>query len=432
MYSKIVIVGGGAGGLELACKLGRKLGPGHVMLVDSRTFHIWKPSLHEVAAGTLDIHQEGLSYQMLAHDNGFTFVYGALTALDTVGNSLTVGPISAEAQQELLPERQISYASLVLAIGSTSNYFGVPGARDYTISLNATEDAERFRLKLLRLMTSAELRKDTQADAGVNIVIIGGGATGVELAAELREASSAYAQYDFHHLQALRDVRITLLEGAPRILAPLPEKVSEAALKLLHERGITVATETKVTAIDHDCVSTAAGIVYPADICVWAAGIKAPELLSQLGLPTNRAGQVEVDGKLAVKGLANVYALGDCAACQDVDGKLVPPRAQAAHQQADYLLKTFALQAAGKPAQTKPYVYRDYGSLVSFGQTTTVGSLMGSLKGLSWFVEGFIARMMYIGLHLMHHRAVLGLVRTGVLALARFLIKRTTPVVKLH
>jgi NADH dehydrogenase len=432
LYSKIVIVGGGAGGLELACKLGRKLGPGHVTLVDSRTFHIWKPSLHEVAAGTLDIHQEGLSYQMLAHDNGFTFVYGALTAVDKQASCLTVGAITAETQEQVLPERHIRYESLVLAIGSTSNYFGVPGAPDYTISLNATEDAERFRLKLLRLMTSAELRKDTEADAGVNIVIIGGGATGVELAAELREASSAYAHYDFHNLQALRDVRITLLEGASRILAPLPEKVSDAALKLLHELGITVATDTRVTGIDHQCVSTASGAVYPADICVWAAGIKAPELLAKLGLPTNRAGQVEVDGMLAVKGWPNVYALGDCAACVDVDGKLVPPRAQAAHQQADYLLTTFALQAASRPPQTKPYVYRDYGSLVSFGRTTTVGSLMGSLKGLSWFVEGFVARLMYISLHLMHHRAVLGVVRTGVLAVARFLIKRTKPVVKLH
>jgi NADH dehydrogenase len=432
LQSTIVIVGGGAGGLELACKLGRKLGPLKVTLVDSRSFHIWKPSLHEVAAGTLDIHQEGLSYQMLAHDNGFTFVYGALTALDQASHTLTVGAVQAGSDGELLPERRIAYASLVLAIGSTSNYFGVPGAPEFTISLNATEDAERFRMRLLRLMTMAELHKASQPDAGVNIVIIGGGATGVELAAELREASVSYAAYDFHHLQATRDVRITLLEGAPRILAPLPERVSAAALTLLHERGITVATDTRVTAIEAQRVSTAAGDVYPADICVWAAGIKAPELLSQLGLAVNRGGQVEVDGALAVKGAADIYALGDCAACVGPDGKLVPPRAQAAHQQADYLLNNFLRRERGRAPQAKPYAYRDYGSLVSFGQTTTVGSLMGSLKGLSWFVEGYIARLMYTSLHLMHHQAVLGTIRTGVLAIARFLIKRSTAHVKLH
>jgi NADH dehydrogenase len=433
LHSKIVIVGGGAGGLELACKLGRKLGPEAVMLVDSRLYHIWKPSLHEVAAGTLDVHQEGLSYQMLAHDNGFTFAYGPMVALDAAQRLVTVGEIrGAEPSNELiLPERQIRFDSLVLAVGSTSNYFGVPGAAEHTISLNATEDAERFRLTLLKLLTLASLKKSAQPDAGIDVVIIGGGATGVELAAELREASGVYAAYGFRQLQAERDVRITLIEGAPRILAPLPEKVSTAALELLHQRAVTVVTSTRVTAISATEVS-AGDVSYPAQIVVWAAGIKAPDFLKDLGLPTVKSGQIDVGPDLAVKGFDYIYALGDCAACAGPDGKLVPPRAQAAHQQADYLLTTFLRQQKGKPPQSHPYVYRDYGSLVSFGQTTSVGSLMGSLKGLSWFVDGFVARLMYTSLHLMHHQAVLGTIRTGVLALARFLIKRSTPLVKLH
>jgi NADH dehydrogenase len=433
LQSKIVIVGGGAGGLELACKLGRKLGPEAVMLVDCRLFHIWKPSLHEVAAGTLDVHQEGLSYQMLAHDNGFMFAYGPMLALDTQQRLLTVGAIHTddESHELILPERSIRFDMLVMAVGSTSNYFGVPGAAEHTISLNATEDAERFRLTLLKLLTLAELKKGAQPEAGVDVVIIGGGATGVELAAELREASGVYATYGFRQLQAERDVRITLLEGAPRILAPLPEKVSSAALDLLHQRAVTVVTDTRVTAISATQV-TAGESTYPAQIVVWAAGIKAPDFLRELGLPTTKSGQLDVDANLAVKGFDYIFALGDCAACAGPDGKLVPPRAQAAHQQADYLLETFMRQQKGKPPQAKPYVYRDYGSLVSFGQTTSVGSLMGSLKGLSWFVDGFVARLMYVSLHLMHHQAVLGTVRTGVLAVARFLIKRSTPLVKLH
>jgi NADH dehydrogenase len=433
LQSKFVIVGGGAGGLELACKLGRKLGPQLVMLVDSRLFHIWKPSLHEVAAGTLDVHQEGLSYQMLAHDNGFTFVYGPLLALDAAQRQLTVGAIASgdEHKEQVLPERRIGYDTLVLAVGSMSNYFGVPGAAEHTISLNATEDAERFRLTLLKQLTLAEMRKDTQPDAGVDVVIIGGGATGVELAAELREASGVYATYGFRQLQAQRDVRITLLEGAPRILAPLPEKVANAALALLRERAVTVVTGTRVTAIDAAGVS-AGGTVYPAQIVVWAAGIKAPDFLAGLGLPTVKSGQLDVDGMLAVKGGDGIYALGDCAACVGADGKLVPPRAQAAHQQADYLLDTLLRRHRGLPPPAQPYRYRDYGSLVSFGQTTSVGSLMGSLKGLSWFVDGFVARLMYVSLHLLHHQAVLGTVRTAVLALARYLIRRSTPLVKLH
>ncbi|WP_317202213.1 NAD(P)/FAD-dependent oxidoreductase [Janthinobacterium sp.] len=432
MDSKIVIVGGGAGGLELACKLGRKLGADCVTLVDSRLYHIWKPSLHEVAAGTLDIHQEGLSYQMLAHDNDFSFIYGPLTGLDATADRLTVGAVGDDAGAELMPERHIGYTALVLAVGSTSNYFGVPGAREHTISLNATEDAEHFRLKLLKLLTLAEQRKQAKGEAGVDIVIIGGGATGVELAAELREASGVYASYGLRHLRVPGDVRITLLEGAPRILAPLPERVAAAAARLLAERGIGVVTDTRVTAIDAAGVSVAGGAVYPAHLCVWAAGIKAPDFLRGLGLPTNRAGQIEVGATLSVAGFPNIHALGDCAACLGADGKPVPPRAQAAHQQATYMCRLLLRRAGGKPARSQPFVYRDYGSLVSFGQSASVGTLMGSLKGLSWFVEGFVARMMYVSLHLLHHQAVLGTVRTGVLAVARFLIKRTTPLVKLH
>ncbi|MFC5547498.1 NAD(P)/FAD-dependent oxidoreductase [Massilia aerilata] len=458
MHSEIVIVGGGAGGLELACKLGRKLGPSKVMLVDSRLYHVWKPSLHEVAAGTLDIHQEGLSYQMLAHDRGFTFVYGAMTALDHAGKSIGVGAVKAASDgEEIFPARTISFRSLVIAVGSTSNYFGVPGAREHTISLNATEDAERFRLRLLRLLARAAEAKGGDARAataaatltanpaavsdaglkpnspatGLDIVIIGGGATGVELAAELREASGVYAAYGFNRLQVQRDVRITLLEGAPRILAPLPEKVSASAARLLDERAIRVVTDCRVTQIDAHQVIDKEGNVYPSDICVWAAGIRAPEFLASLGLPTNKGGAIEVDDRLRVKGVDGVYALGDCAACIDGGGKPVPPRAQAAHQQADYLFKTFMSMDAGHAPPKDPYVYKDYGSLVSIGHQTTVGNLMGSLRA-SWFVEGFLARIMYLSLHLMHHQAILGSMRTGVLALARFLIRRTTPLVKLH
>lgn len=428
----IVIVGGGAGGLELACKLGRKFGRSRVTLVDCRLSHIWKPSLHEVAAGTLDIHQEGLSYQMLAHDNGFTFVYGALTALDAEARRLSVAAIRNEAGEVMIPQRELTYACLCIAVGSVSNYFGVPGAREHTISLNATEDAERFRLKMLELLTMAEMRKETGHEAGVDIVIIGGGATGVELAAELREASGVYADYGFRRLDPGRDVRITLLEGAPRILAPLPERVSSAAIRLLAKRHVTVVAGCRVTDIRANSVTDAEGVTRPADICVWAAGIKAPELLATLGLPTNKAGQLEVTGHLNIKGFDDIYAIGDCAACPNAEGGLVPPRAQAAHQQADYLFEVLQHRFAGKPAPAHPYVYRDYGSLVSIGQQTTVGSLMGSLKGLSWFVEGFYARIMYMSLHLMHHRAILGTLRTAVLALGRFLVKRTTALVKLH
>ncbi|MGV3741528.1 MAG: NAD(P)/FAD-dependent oxidoreductase [Burkholderiaceae bacterium] len=432
MTDNIIIIGGGAGGLELACKLGRKLGRERVALVDHHLYHIWKPSLHEVAAGTLDMNQEGLSYSMLAHDNNFSFVYGSFTGLNLETREITVAALEASPGEIVIPERRMRFSKLCIAVGSTSNYFNTPGASEYTISLNTPEEAERFRLQMLKQMMLAEVRKQTDSAARVDVVIIGGGATGVELAAELREASNAYISYGFQHLDPKKDVRITVLEGSPRILAPLPERVSAAATNLLKERYIDVIPGCRVAEIEPSRVIDNAGNIYAADICVWAAGIKAPAFLSTLGLPVNKSGQLEVSDRLNVKGYEDIFAFGDCAACVTEDGKQVPPRAQAAHQQADYLYKRLLREVRGQHAPNEPYRYKDHGSLVSVGTETSVGSLMGSLSGSNWFVHGMFARMLYMSLHLMHHMAILGWLRTAGLAIARTLIRRNTALVKLH
>lgn len=428
----IVIVGGGAGGLELASKLGRRFGRNRVTLVDHNLYNIWKPSLHEVAAGTLDINQEGLSYTMLAHANNFTFVLGSFTGLDLPQKEVIISAFKSEKGEIILPERRLQFTRLCIVVGSTSNYFNTAGAAEHTIALNSTADAERFRVQMLKQTTLAEIRKTNEPDAAVDVVIIGGGATGVELAAELREASQTYVNYGFHRLDPVKDVRITLLEGSPRILAPLPERVSREATRLLTEWHVKVLAGCRVAKIEPGCVTDQSGGQHRFNICVWAAGIKAPEFLATLGLPTNKAGQIEVTDRLRVNGFPDIYAFGDCAACPFEDSKLVPPRAQAAHQQADYLYTAFACELEGRQAPDKAYLYRDYGSLVSMGTQTSVGSLMGSLKGASWFVDGIFARMLYISLHLMHHKAILGFVRTGGLAIARTLIRRSTAQVKLH
>jgi NADH dehydrogenase len=428
----IIIVGGGAGGLELACKLGRKLGRDRVMLVDHAFYHIWKPSLHEVAAGTMDLHKEGLPYTMLAHHNDFTFVYGSFAGLDVEHSEITVSAVTEGAGEVIIPQRKLQFSRLCMAVGSTSHYFNTAGAAEHTISLNGPGDAERFRLEMLKQMTWAENRKEQDCSTGVDVIIIGGGATGVELAAELRESSNKYIDYGFRRLDATKDIRITLLEGAPRILPPLPERVAATATALLEERQVRVVAGCRVAEIVPGQVKDTAGNSYPYHVCVWAAGIKAPAFLATLGLPTNAAGQLEVTQNLNVKGCANIYAIGDCAACTLEDGRKVPPRAQAAHQQADYLYRSLMRQHRKAQVPSAPFVYRDYGSLVSVGSETSVGTLMGSLKGRSWFVRGGLARLMYVSLHLMHDRAVLGWMRTCGLAVARSLIRRNTALVKLH
>ena len=431
--SSVLIVGGGAGGLELACKLGRKFGPDRITLVDSKMYHIWKPSLHEVAAGTLDIHQEGLSYPMLAHNNGFNFVLGAMEGLDAVGKVVGIAAVLDDAGDEVLPKRLLHFGTLVISVGSQSNYFGVKGAQEFTISLDGPQQAENFRLKMLKQLATLDLRKKGDPTASLDIVIIGAGATGVELAAELREASHVHSRYGFSRINASKDVTITILEGAPSILPVLPESVSIAALRLLEQRSIKVVNNCRVVEISPKQVLDANGNQYKADLCVWAAGIKAPAWLAELGLPVNKNNQLEVQGDLRVKGHADIFSLGDCAACVQPDGSLVPPRAQSAHQQADYIYKAMLNHERGKVSADKPYLYKDHGSLVSLGSRSSVGSLMGGLfKASSMFVEGFFARTMYASLHLMHHYAVLGGMKTFLLAMARFLLKRATPLVKLH
>src|SRR5205814_3359104 len=187
------------------------------------------------------------------------------------------------------------------------------------------------------LLSLVDKRKARDPSAALHIVIIGGGATGVELAAELREATSLHAQYGLRHIDAGRDVRIRILEGAPRLLAPLAEKVSTKATRLLAQRHVDVTTSCRVVKVEGDQVTDADGHVYPAELCVWAAGIKAPPLLARVGLPVAKNGQVKVDGQLRVEGVPGVFAFGDCASCPQADGLTVPPRAQSAHQQADYL-----------------------------------------------------------------------------------------------
>lgn len=428
----IVIVGGGAGGLELAAKLGRKHGAQHVYLIDKETDHIWKPSLHEVAAGTLDIHREGLSYFMLARDCNFTFILGALTGLDQAKQCIHIAPAYNEAGQQLFPARDIHYGTLVVAVGSKSNFFNTAGAEQHAITLDATAQAENFRLKLLHALTQTVFSGSADtAPKPLHITIVGGGATGVELAAELTEAVTSFHFYGANTLTPERQLAITLLEGADRILAALPPELSARATQLLESRGIQVCTGVRVTEVQHDQLLDATGQRYASDLCVWAAGIQAPAFLSTLGLETNRINQLVVNERLETAN-PTIYAIGDCAQAPWVGSEgYLPARAQVAHQQASYLYKVLTARLKGQsyPAAFK---YKDYGSLVSVGHTKGVGSLMGVLSGKSWFVEGLIARTMYMSLHLMHHAAVMGVMRTFSIVLGRLLLKRSAPRIKLH
>jgi len=435
---KVVIVGGGAGGLPLACALGDKLGRkriAEITLVDRFETHVWKPLLHEVAAGRMDVGMHGVDYLTLAHWHRFRFRQGEIAGLDRERHALKLSAVKFDNGDEILPPRTLIYDTLVFCVGSVSNDFGIPGVAAHAIALDTPVDAERFHRLLLAVCVRADSRAANDGSPVVDIVIIGGGATGVELAAEIRQTTRAHAGYGLDNLDTANDIRLTLLEAAPRILPQLSERIAVAATELLERLQIDVRSDEPVAEVTNDGVRTGTGRFFRADIVVWAAGIRAPGWLAQLdGLEVNRNVQLVVTPTLQTTRDSNVFAFGDCAACPRIEpkhhGMWVPPRAQAAHQQATMLVKSICARIDGK---TLPqFRFHDHGSLVSLGELSAVGNLMGRLIGGNMLIQGLIARVMYASLYKLHQISIYGYLRVALDTVGRFLRRGLKPRVKLH
>jgi NADH dehydrogenase len=432
---QVVIVGGGAGGLELATRLGDRFGRRGrlaVTLVDRNRTHVWKPLLHEVAAGSMDIHAHQLDYLAQARWHHFSFCNGALESLDRWGRQISVAPELDELGTEVIPRRVLYYDTLVLALGSVSNSFGVPGVAEHAFALDSAEQADHFHRNLVNACLRANHRASPDRTAHMRVVIVGGGATGVELAAELHNTTRVLAAYGLKHIDPERYVRLTLVNADARILAQLPERISLAITQALQRLGVEVLSGEQVVAVTAGEVRTMSGRTIPADLTVWAAGIKGQDLLRDIGgLETNRLNQLVVTPTLQTTRDPEIFALGDCAACPwEGHATPVPPRAQAAHQQASHLLGSIARRLRGEPLPQ--FHYRDFGSLVSLGEYSTVGTLMGFISGKSLRVEGWFARLMYLSLYKLHLLALHGVLGVMLDAVARFLKRGTEPQVKLH
>ena len=427
---KIVIVGGGAAGLELATHLGHKLGKyglAEITLLDATSTHIWKPLLHEVASGTL-AEAEEIEYLSQAHRNHFRFLFGKMEGLNREAKEIMVSPITNKQGVELIPGRRFKYDTLVMSVGSVSNTFGIKGVDQHCRFIDTTKEAFRFQKQLVETYyLQSYASQNSQRDKPLSIVIIGAGATGVELSAELHEVTKLLATYG---LEGSIEVNITIIEASPKLLPALPDRLSQATLEQLIKLGVNLKLGRRVTEVTETAVYTHDGEVFEADLKVWAAGIKAPDWMSQLdGLETNHINQLVVDPTLKTSD-DDIFAMGDCAACVWVGGVgNVPPRAQAAHQQASTLAKTLVNRLKGKPAVE--FVYRDYGSLVSLGKFSTVGSLMGSLMG-TVSVGGFIAYLVYLSLYKMHQVAIHGYFRTAMLTLSNLFRRSTHAKMKMH
>ncbi len=433
---RIVVVGGGAGGLELATRLGDRLGKrnkAHITLIERARTHFWKPHLHEVAAGSMDINVYQTNYLAQSHWHYFRYRIGEMVGLDRAARMVDVAPFIDEDGDQVTPQRRFAYDTLIIAVGSLTNDFGTPGAKEHAISLETPVQAERFHRRLVNACIRAHAQGEPLRREQLQVAIIGAGATGVELAAELHNSTRTLVSYGLDRIDPEKDIRLILIEAADRILPALPPRLSDAATKLLENLGVHVRTSAPAAKVLGNGVRLADGEIIPAELVVWAAGVKAPDFLKDLdGLETNRINQLVVQPTLQTTRDENIFAIGDCAACLWLgrEGALVPPRAQSAHQQASHMAKQIERRLAGRPLTA--WRYRDFGSLVSLGEYSTVGNLMGGLVGRNMWIEGWLARTMYLSLYKMHELALHGFWKVTLDTAARVITRRTEAHVKLH
>jgi NADH dehydrogenase len=438
---RIVIVGGGAGGLALATQLGKRLGRkglAEITLVDAARTHVWKPLLHQLAAGSYDTHAEEIEYLAQARWNHFKFRLGTLVGIDRAGKTLQLAASYDDTGAEITPAQQMGYDTLVIAVGSQTNDFGTLGAAEHTIKLDNPQAAKRFNEQLINACIRAQSVPREAGSGRLTVTIVGGGATGVELAAELHAAARLMASFGFENIHPEKDLQIVLVEASPRLLSQLPERLSHAAVRELRKLSVEVHTNEKVVEVTADSVRMASGKVIRSTLTVWAAGVKANAFLNGLGgsepLEVNKLNQLIVNGQLQTTRDPSIFAFGDCAACPQPDGSWVPPRAQSAYQQAMYLVRHLPALTGLRPSSKAipDFVFKDRGSLVSLSEYSSVGSLMGSLSKGSLFVEGSLAKLMYWSLHKQHQLALGGLRKTLLITLSELLDRTYRPRIKLH
>lgn len=426
---RTVIVGAGAAGLEMACMMGKDKprASDEVILVDKGPTHIWKPLFHQVAAGTLNSYQDELSYLYLGRRNGFRFELGPLKGIHPDRDRIRLEAIHDPSGEIAIPERVIQYDRLVLALGSEANDFGVPGVTENAYFLDSREQAEVLHRAFLYELARASVM---QQDQRFDIVIVGAGATGVELSAELSYALDVVRDYGAGVDR--ERTGITLVEQAPRVLPPLPEDLAGAVqTSLTDQLGVNVECNAGVAEVKRDGVVLNDGRELGARMVIWTAGVRGPSVLADSpGVETDKRGHVVVDRHLRSTGDPRIHAIGDCAAIpMGDDGGLVPPRAQAAHQESAYLAKRILEGDTG--ADGEPFVYKDYGSLVSLANYTAYGKLFsGGKRSLS--IDGWMAKAAYKSLYRGHQKTLLGVPSMVVGMLVDRLRKTMEPQLKMH
>lgn len=431
----IVIVGGGAGGLELATQLGNSLGKSNkakISLVDQKLTHIWKPLLHEIAAGSLNPSNEETNYFAHAAKHHYEFILGRLDQVHPTEKSLTLSTTHSSkshssknqsSNTQSSDQFQIQYDTLILAVGSVSNDFNTEGVKEYCHFLDTPDQAQIFHQELLHLYLDAQNQADERE---LNIGIIGAGATGVELAGELIQAKEKFYSYGLNKINPEK-VKISLIEGADRILPALSNAIAEHSLKQLQDMQVEVLTQKRVEKVDAEFIYFNDGSKIHSSLKVWAAGIKTPPIIQALeGFEKDRMGRLHVYATLQTKSDPNIFAFGDCAYCiLDAREAALGPRAQVASQQASFLAEAMKDRIAER--QLPMFNFSEKGSLVSLSENKAVGELLGQVN-----VQGMLAKSMYVSLYRLHQATIYGYVQAGLLTAKDFVTRKIVPKIKLH
>ncbi|KIE63888.1 NAD(P)/FAD-dependent oxidoreductase [Candidatus Riesia pediculischaeffi] len=408
----IIVVGGGVGGLELVTRLGNSLGKSKIadiILVDRYHSHIWKPILHEVASGSINTNLKSISYFNHAYKNYFQFYLGELQDVDKERKTITISTMICRRDGKIF-KKELKFDILVIALGSISNDFSIEGVKKYCIFLDNLEQANLLRNKMINLFIAKSSKREHKFDE-MKIAIVGGGATGIELCAELLNTLHYLNKYKFEGYNNYQ-LKIYLLEAENRILPSLSESISQDVHNELEKIGISVLTKTKVNKVSQSELQTSSSKKIHADLIVWAAGIKVQDFIKRIdGISTNRINQIIVQPTLQSISDDTIFAIGDCAFLQEDKGGYVPPRAQAAHQMANICYKNILSMLERK--KLKKYLYKDRGFLISLSKFNTVGSIFVDSINKEIPVCGKIARILYLSLYRRHQVTIQGLIRTG-------------------
>ncbi len=385
---RVVIVGGGFGGLYAAKSLGRaKLS---LTLIDRRNFHLFQPLLYQVATGALSPGEIASPLRHVLQKNKNTqVVLGEVMDLD------------AEKHLVILRDGEVPYDDLVIATGATHHYFGNDRWEALAPGLKTIEDATTIRRRVLLAFERAEREPDpTKRHDWLHFVIVGGGPTGVELAGALGEIANDTLRHDFRHINPA-DAEIHLVEGSDRILPPFAPDLSAKAEKQLVSLGVKPHTSAMVTNIDEQGVTIKIGGAerhIPARTVLWAAGVRASSLgkvlASRAGAQLDKAGRVIVEPDLSVPGHPEIHVIGDLASFTHQGGKLLPGVAPVAMQQGRYVARLIQKKLAGKPVA--PFHYFNKGNLATIGRNRAVAEL-GKLH-----IWGFPAWFVWVFVHLMY------------------------------